>query len=263
MKKLLIYLLSLIPNFVLVKFENLFSISQGRGFSDPIIEAKNLVKFAKEKNIDLNIIFDVGSFHGEYTNEILKKYPKSNYYLFEPDQENFLLLKNKFLKNDNINVINSAISNHDKIGTLYSYGKGSLQGSLINQNFSHLNIENNIKQTVKLNRIDTLIKEFKIDSIDLCKIDIEGNEMNALIGAGEFIRKIKLIQFEFGPASIDGRTFFKDFYNFFSEKKFSLYRISSSRLVKINDYHAELEYFRVSNFVALNTQAVSSNFEIK
>ena len=93
MKKLLIYVLSLLPNFILVKFENLFSVSQGRGFSDPIVEANNLIKFAQKKKIDLKTIFDVGSFHGDYTKEILKKYPKSSYYLFEPDQENYLLLK--------------------------------------------------------------------------------------------------------------------------------------------------------------------------
>ena len=42
------------------------------------------------------------------------------------------------------------------------------------------------------------MNEMNIDSIDLCKIDIEGNEMNALIGAGDLIENIKLIQFEFG-----------------------------------------------------------------
>ena len=255
MKKLLIYVLSLLPNFILVKFENLFSVSQGKGFSDPIVEANNLIKFAQKKKIDLKTIFDVGSFHGDYTKEILKKYPKSSYYLFEPDQENYLLLKKKFANKKNINIFNSAISNEDKSGTLFSYGKGSLQGSLINQNFSHLNIENNIKQIVKINRIDNLMNEMNIDSIDLCKIDIEGNEMNALIGAGDLIENIKLIQFEFGPASIDGRTFFKDFYNFFLERKFELYRISYSKLVKINGYNTELEYFRVSNFVAVNSRS--------
>ncbi len=252
MKKLFIHLLSLLPNSILAKFENLFSISQGRGFTDPIAEASNLAKFANKNNLDLKIIFDVGSFHGDYTSQILKYYPSSNCYLFEPDQENFLFIKNKFINKKNIHVFNSAISDKDNIGTLFSYGKGSLQGSLINQNFSHLNIENDIKQTVKLCRLDTLIKELKLDQIDLCKIDIEGNEMNALLGAGEAIKKIKIIQFEFGPASIDGRTFFKDFYNFFSKINFDLYRISSSKLIKIRKYHSELEYFRVSNFVALN-----------
>jgi len=40
---LIIYLLSLLPNGILEKFENLFSIAQGRGFSDPKVEAKNII----------------------------------------------------------------------------------------------------------------------------------------------------------------------------------------------------------------------------
>ena len=48
---------------------------------------------------------------------------------------------------------------------------------------------------------------------------------------------------------------FKDFYNFFLERKFELYRISYSKLVKINGYNTELEYFRVSNFVAVNSRS--------
>ena len=252
MKNLIIYLLSLLPNSILIKFENLFSIAQGRGFSDPRVEAQNIIKFAHQNNIDLNTVFDVGSYHGDYTKEILKKNPNSDFYLFEPDQKNFLILKNKFLSNVNIKVINSAISDKDEMGTFFSYGEGSLQGSLIDQNFSHLKIQNNIKQTVKLCRIDTLMNDLNIDTIDLCKIDIEGNEMNALLGAGKFLEKIKLIQFEFGPASVDGRVFFKDFYNFFNERQFDLYRVSSSKLIKINQYHPHLEYFRVSNFLAFN-----------
>jgi FkbM family methyltransferase len=214
-KKILIYLFSLIPFSILTKFENLFSISQGRGFENAIEESKTLLKFASKNNINLLNIFDVGSFHGDYTNELLKKYPQSNYYLFEPDQKNFLFIKERFKEIKNINIFNIAITNKDEKGTLFSCIKGSLQGSLIQQDFSHLNVPNNVKQTIILRRIDTLMNELKLSSIDLCKIDIEGNEMNALIGASQLIKKIKIIQFEFGPASIDGRTFFKDFYKFF------------------------------------------------
>ena len=244
--------MSLLPINILEKLENLFSIAQGRGFSNPIVEANSIIKFAFKNNIQLKIVFDVGSYHGDYTWEIFKKYSKSNFYLFEPDQKNYLHLKDRFSINKNIKIINAAVTNKDEIGTFFSYGEGSLQGSLIDQNFSHLNIQNNIKQKVKLNRIDTLMKEFEIDAIDLCKIDIEGNEMNALLGAGKQIEKIKMIQFEFGPASVDGKIFFKDFYNFFTQNNFDIYRICSSKLIKINQYNSNLEYFRVSNFLAFN-----------
>ena len=88
--------------------------------------------------------------------------------------------------------------------------------------------------------------------IDLCKIDIEGNEMKSFLGMGEKITNIKIIQFEFGPASIDSKTFFKDFYLFFSKLKFKIYQITPSRLQRINYYDISNENFRVANFVVIN-----------
>ena len=252
MRKIIIYIFSLFPIFILSKFENLFSISQGKGFSDPKKEAELIVKFAKKKNIVLKNIFDVGSFHGTYTDEILKSYPESNFFLFEPDEVNFNFLKKKYSNSTNINLFNIAVSNKNEMGTLFSYGKGSIMGSLINQDFSHLELENDIHQTVKVTRIDTFLNDRKIDTIDLCKIDIEGNEMNAFEGMGEKIDKIKIIQFEFGEADIDSKVFFKDFFNFLKNKNFEIYRITPSRLEIIKNYDENLEHFRVTNFIGFN-----------
>ena len=49
MRKIIIYITSLFPIYILSKFENLFSISQGKGFSNPQKEAELIVKFAKKK----------------------------------------------------------------------------------------------------------------------------------------------------------------------------------------------------------------------
>ena len=81
------------PTYVLSKFSNLFTICQGKGFSNPIIEANLIVKFAKKNKLELKTIFDIGSYHGDYTFEILKKFPNSSYYLFEPDMSNYNFLK--------------------------------------------------------------------------------------------------------------------------------------------------------------------------
>ena len=267
MRKIIIYIFSLFPIYILSKFENLFTMSQGKGFSNPQKEAKLIVKFAKKNNIVLKNIFDVGAFHGTYTDEILKSYPESNFFLFEPDEVNFNFLKKKYSNLKNINLFNTAVSNKNEIGTLFSYLEGSQRGSLINQDFSHLKIEdgkyiqsteindhikNDIHQTVKVARIDTFSNDRKIDTIDLCKIDIEGNEMNAFEGMGEKIYKIKIIQFEFGEPNIDSRVFFKDFFKFLKNKNFEIYRITPSRLEKIKNYDEKLEHFRVTNFIAFN-----------
>ena len=256
MKNLIIYFISLVPQAILAKFENLFSIAQGRGYSNPANEANLILKFAKANNLDLKIVFDIGSFHGDYTYNILKKFPNSSYYLIEPDEHNYKHLKKRFFDQKNLNLLNIAISNKNEESIFYSYGKGSLQGSLIDQDFSYLNIKNDIKQNVEVKRVDTLFEKFNLDTVDLCKIDVEGNEIKTLLGAGEKIRKIKIIQFEFSRASIDSKTFFKDFYKFFKDNNFKIYQITPSKLQKISNYDESLEYFRVSNFVAVNNEFI-------
>lgn len=255
-KYLIIYILSLLPDFILGKLENIFSISRGRGFSNPKIEANLITKFALSKNIYLKNIFDVGAFHGDYTNEVIKTFPSSNYYLFEPDNYNFEILKKKFIENNNIKIFKKAISDIEDDGVLYSHVRGSLQASLVNQDLSHFNLENNYRQNIKITSIDKVFDELKIDIIDLCKIDIEGNELKALNGAKDKINKIKLIQFEFGPASVDSSVFFKDFFKFFKKNDFYILRITPSKLVEIKTYDEQIENFRVSNFLAVNKTLV-------
>ena len=41
------------PEAILTKFENLFSIAQGKGFSNPVREAKLVIEFVKNKKINL------------------------------------------------------------------------------------------------------------------------------------------------------------------------------------------------------------------
>ena len=43
-----------------------------------------------------------------------------------------------------------------------------------------------------MRRIDSLIEELNLDGIDLCKSDIEDNEIKSFLGMGEKITKIKI-----------------------------------------------------------------------
>ena len=63
---------------------------------------------------------------------------------------------------------------------------------------------------------------------------------------------VDMVSFEFGGCNIDTRTFFKDFWYFFSEIEFSLFRITpSGYLFPLKSYQETYEQFRTMNFVAL------------
>ena len=80
-KKFIIFIISKLPLVILSKLENLFSISQGKGFSDPKTESEIVVNFLKKKNIILNNIFDVGSHKGYYVDYFKRKF-NIHFFLF-------------------------------------------------------------------------------------------------------------------------------------------------------------------------------------
>jgi FkbM family methyltransferase len=251
-RKFIIFIISILPLGILNKLENLFSISQGKGFSDPETESEIVVNFLKKKNIILNNIFDVGSHKGCYIDYFKKKFNNIHFFLFEPDKKNYFFLKKKYKNEKNVNILNYAISDKNTNGIFYSYGKGSLEGSLINRDYSHINLKNNIKQTVKVRRLDNIFFSLNLNKIDLIKLDIEGNELKALEGIGKYLNKVKIIQFEFGQANVDSRTFFRDYYEFFMKSNFLIYRITPIRVQLIKNWSENLEHFRVTNYLAVN-----------
>ena len=70
-------------------------------------------------------------------------------------------------------------------------------------------------------------------------------------GFGKAIYSTNIIQFELGGTNIDSRTYFKDFWYFFKEHNYSLFRISPLGAEKILTYDESDEYFSIMNFIAL------------
>jgi hypothetical protein len=86
----------------------------------------------------------------------------------------------------------------------------------------------------------------------MVKIDIEGHELSALRGFGSALDSTRVLQFEFGGTDIDTRTFFQDFWYFFRDRNFDLYRITPLGAQKITRYQESDEYFSITNYIASN-----------
>jgi len=241
---------SLISQNFLYHIENLTSQLQGKGFDISITEQINACKKLL-KNTNINFIFDVGANRGNYTKELLKHYKYANFYLFEPSLLNYKKLSLQFEKKKNIKIINKALSNNKGTGFLHYDKSGSGLASLFKRRLDHFNKKFNMKEKVILTRLDSFCKTRNI-IIDYLKIDVEGSEIKILEGIGKFISKIKLIQFEFGGCNIDSRTFFQDFWYYFKRHNFDLYRITLAGPQKINTYNESDEYFKTTNYIALN-----------
>lgn len=237
------------------RIENLASQLQGKGTGNFSIfqEINNCKKLLK--NRDIKFILDIGANKGDYTEELLKHYKDANYYLFEPSILNYQKLYNKFNNQKNITIINKALSDEEKDDYLFSDTSGSGLASLNKRKLSHLNINFNYKEKVNIVRLDNFFEKFNKEvKIDYCKIDVEGLELKVLLGFGQFIKKIKLIQFEFGGSNIDSKIFFRDFWYFFKGFNFEIYRMTFIGPKIINSYSTNDEFFETTNYIALNKE---------
>jgi len=130
------FIIKLISIIIPVKILNILEIildnSLGKGISISLSnEIKSVRKFLKE---DIKVIFDIGANYGNYTNELLKYFPKSTYYLFEPGRLPYEHLQKKFMSYPNIKLFNNAISDTNSTQLLYYDKKGSALSSLHKKN---------------------------------------------------------------------------------------------------------------------------------
>jgi FkbM family methyltransferase len=141
-------------------------------------------------NYDLNensIVFDLGGYHGEWSNKIYQKY-NCFIHIFEPIPQLYENICNKFKGNEKIKVYNFGMSDIDK----------SLNITLSNDGSSFY-IDGSNQVECKVKSITEFIKENDFQKIDLIKINIEGDEfpvMNSLLD-NNMITKFNDIQVQF------------------------------------------------------------------
>lgn len=248
--KLITYL---VPYRIFYNIQKITLYCQGKGYvpyyiEDEITSCKKLIG-----NREIKVIFDIGAHKGKYTEQLLKYFKEAKYYLFEPNKLNYNKLRIKFFNLPNINVINKALSDENKNSFLYLDKPESVLASLIKRRMNHFNTKFNIKKKVNVTRLDNFIKSLdKRIIVDYCKIDAEGSEMKIINGMGKFVKRIKLIQFEFGGSSIDFKTFFQDFWYFFKSHNFDIFRITPIGPKLISTYKENDEIFLTTNYIALN-----------
>ncbi len=243
-----------LPSKFLYIFEEFILNYQGKGIGWDDDSIKNEVKACLSLINNKPLLFlDIGANKGRYTNYLLQKFPKLECHLFEPSYNNYeFFLKKKFTQK-NIIINNFGLSDCASRTKLFSDKSGSGLASLTKRRLNHFNIEMNFEEEILLKRLD-LYWEDNNKIIDYVKIDVEGHELDVLKGFGDLVFSTKLIQFEFGGCNIDTRTYFQDFWYFFKEKNFKLYRITPRGVIKIKAYNENLESFLTTNYIALNSK---------
>ncbi len=203
-------------------------------------------------------VFDVGANRGGFSRMILAVFANTNVqvHLFEPSRTLFEDLSKQMT--DRGVVLNAvALSDQTGEGTLHT---SPLHPSLGSLHAREISAETSLplEERVALDTVDTYCQKHDIPHVHFLKMDVEGHEMAVLRGASAMLSSghVSIIQFEFGGANLDSRTYFRDFWNLLTPR-FCLYRILKDGLYRIEAYHALLEQFTYSNYVAISSQLVN------
>ena len=183
------------------------------------------------------LILDVGSNIGLTVLFFKKFYPDSLVYAFEPDPDNFKYLEKNVKQNKikNIVLFNYGLSNFEGKTKFYcpktvtKEYSSSIRGSVFD-NTSFISKEETIEKIVEIKKLSNLIKENKMEIIDLLKLDVEGSEWAIMGDISPFLGNISnvFMEYHYDDKMIEENPLSKIIHEF--EKKKFFYSIYGSSI---------------------------------
>jgi FkbM family methyltransferase len=249
--RLVLKFLSFINLGVRTRIIRVLQQSIGFGFDSGIKnEVNQFLKELKNFDIDKPIILDVGANIGNWSKLVNAQLVRCEIHAFEPSRETFFELAEFAKSVPNVQIHNFACGDENTSRNLYYDEVKSGMASLSKRNLKHLNIDFEKFESVEIRRLDSFLSNSSIKP-DGLKIDVEGHELEVLKGLGEHIYGLKVIQFEFGGTDIDSRIFFRDFWSFFEDKGFDLYRLSPRGKISVSSFQETDEVFSFTTYFAI------------
>ena len=151
--------------------------------------------FEKQKELVRNtspVIFDIGANRGDVSQKYIDLFPNATIYAFEPFQEVYKVLKDRFQSNTSIHCYNKGISDTVEQREFY-VNKNADTNSILKPKKTGLSsdkqVENQRIIQIESETLDHFSNEIKLDQIDILKMDIQGGELSALNGAQNLLKK--------------------------------------------------------------------------
>lgn len=140
-----------------------------------------------------DVVFDVGSHIGVFALKASRLVGSSGVvYSFEPEPENFMLLKRNVASNNalNVKIFDRAVSSQSAMLHLHVHPTNTGMSSVQYATGRTAQI------SVSSITLDQVIKKYGIQHVDLLKLDVEGHELEVLRGANRFLSMCKHIVME-------------------------------------------------------------------
>ena len=197
------------------------------------------------------VVLDVGANVGDWADALLRAAPTASLTCFEPSSVAFSRLQERMVGRTNVSLLPVALGRAAGSAQLWSDQDGSGLASLTRRRLDHFGMDFSHSEMVVVETLDEWAQSAGVRP-NLIKLDVEGHELDVLLSGRNTVSQSSVVQFEFGGCNIDTRTYFQDFFYFFKELDFGLFRLSPRGLVPIPEYRESDEAFDTSNFFAVS-----------
>lgn len=215
------YLHLLLNGFLLKPFNLTLSYNVGR---DPFEDLNRLFG-----NQQIGFVIDGGAYRGDFSVDVINRFPSASIYAFEPQKDSFLLLKNNVSGLKNIKPVNCALGENSGEAILYR-NVSAMTNSLSQSTSDALRYFEGYNDPVGQEMVEVLsLADFMnregIQEVDLLKLDLQGHELNALKGLNGRLVHVKSIYIEVEFMRLyEGASLFSEVETFLREHGFMFFQ---------------------------------------
>lgn len=187
-------------------------------------------------NLVNGVILDVGSHIGDTTELYRKYFSQSKIFCFEPFSESCDYLKKRFINDSNIKIVETALGSKDETKTLYVSNYSNLN-SLQRPNERAWGFADEKSVDVETITLDQFCLENDIKQIDILKLDVQGSELDVLMGSETLLEKgnisLVYVEWQVVPLYENHQKYYKiaEFLAGYEYKFFNRYNINEARSV--------------------------------
>lgn len=147
----------------------------------------NTIRFLASRGIKIDVVYDIGARHGEWTRKLRTYLPKSKFFLFEANETCRTIIQESG-NGYHIGILS------DTDGEIEFYSNNSSGDSIYKELTTHYEA---IKpKLVACRKLDSLLQEKNFPKPDFIKIDTQGSELDILNGGRASIARTSLILLE-------------------------------------------------------------------
>lgn len=170
------------------------------------------LRYLMASGLDLQVVYDIGARHGEWSKTLVKFFPKFTPYLFEANDGCTPLLDDAGFP-----YFISILSNEIRYAKFYN--NNSTGNSLYRENTDAFS--NCSPSYIKTNTLHNLVDSLNIPYPDFIKLDTQGSELDVLSGANDIVSDAKIILMEIPIVEYNsGAPNFSEYINFMHDLNF-------------------------------------------